>query len=42
MEAFGLEVEEELSTIATQTWSEGVWVGKWCTEQKHRKDEADL
>ena len=23
MEAFGFEVEEELSTIATQTWAEG-------------------
>ena len=34
MEAFGVEVEEELSTEATQTWAEGVWEGKWCTEQK--------
>ena len=34
MDAFGLEVEEELSTTATQTWAEGVWVGKWSTEQK--------
>ena len=34
MEAFGLEVEEELSTIATQTWAEGIWVGEWPTEQK--------
>ena len=34
MEAFGLEVEEELSTKASQTWAEGVWVGKWCTEEK--------
>ena len=34
MEAFGLEVEEELHTIATQTWAGGVWVSKWCTEQK--------
>ena len=24
MEAYGLEVEEELSTIATQYWAEGV------------------
>ena len=30
----GLEVEEELSTIATQTWAEGVWIGNWCTEKK--------
>ena len=34
MEAFGPEVEEELSTLATQYWAEGVWTGKWCTEQK--------
>ena len=34
IEAFGLEVEEELSTKATQTWAEEVWIGKWCTEQK--------
>ena len=34
MEAFGLEVEEELSTMATQTRAEGTWSGKWHTEQK--------
>ena len=34
MEAFGLVVEEEFSTIATQTWTEGVWAGRWCTEEK--------
>ena len=28
MEAFGLDVEEELSSMATQTWAEGAWVGK--------------
>ena len=28
METFGLEVEEELSSLATQTWAEGVWTGK--------------
>ena len=28
MEAYGLEVEEELSTLATQYWAEGVWTGK--------------
>ena len=28
MEAYGLEVEEELSTMATQYWAEGVWTGK--------------
>ena len=34
LDAYGLEVEEELSTIASQTWAEGVWSGKWLTEQK--------
>ena len=34
MEAYGLEVEEELSTMATQYWAEGVWTGKWRHEQK--------
>ena len=27
MEAHGLEVEEEHSTLATQCWAEGVWTG---------------
>ena len=31
---YGLEVEEELSTMATQTWAERVWIVKWHTEQK--------
>ena len=34
MEAYGLEVEEELSTMATQYWAKGVWTGKWSCEQK--------
>ena len=34
MEAFGLEEEEELSTMATQYWAEGAWTGKWRHEQK--------
>ena len=34
MKAFGLEVEEELSAMAIQTWAEGAWTGKWHTEQK--------
>ena len=29
METFGFEVEEDLSTLATQYWAEGVWIGKW-------------
>ena len=33
-EAFGLEVKEELSTLATQTWAEGVRTGKWPVEQR--------
>ena len=33
-EAFGLEVEEEDSTVATQYWAEGVWTGTWRREQK--------
>ena len=33
MEAHGLEVEEELSTLATH-WAEGVWSGKWHHEQR--------
>ena len=34
MEAYGLEVEEELSTLSTQYWAEGVWKGKWHHKQK--------
>ena len=34
MGSYGLEVEEELSTMATQYWAEGVWRGKWLHEQK--------
>ena len=34
MEAFGFEVEEELSTMATQPWAEGVWTGERHAEQK--------
>ena len=29
----GLEVEEEISTMRTQHWAEGVWTGKWSCEQ---------
>ena len=28
MEAYGLEVEDGISTMATQYWAEGVWTGK--------------
>ena len=34
MEAYGPEGEEELSTMATQYWAEGVWTQKWSYEQK--------
>ena len=34
MEVNGLEVEDEISTMATQYWAEGVWTGKWSHEQK--------
>ena len=34
METFGFEVEEELSTMATLTWTDGAWIGKWLMEQK--------
>ena len=34
METFDSEVEEELSTMAPQTWAEGAWTGKWHTEQR--------
>ena len=34
MEAYGLKVEEALSTMATQYWAEGVCAGKWWHEQK--------
>ena len=37
MEAYGFEVEEELSTMATQYWAEGVWTGKWRHEQKEAR-----
>ena len=34
MEVCGQEVEDDISTIATQFWAEGVWTGKWSHEQK--------
>ena len=33
METYGLEVEEELSTLATQYWAERVWTVKWYREE---------
>ena len=34
MEAYGLEIKEELSTLATQYCAEGVWTGKWNHEHR--------
>ena len=34
LEMSDVEVEEELSTVATQAWAEGVWMGKWPAEHK--------
>ena len=34
VETYGLEVEEQLSTLATQYWAEGVWIGKMAYEQR--------
>ena len=34
MEAHGLGVEDELSTMAIQYWAEGAWTGKWSNELK--------
>ena len=42
MEAFGLEVEEALSSMATQTWTEGVWIGKMVHRTKRSMDEVDF
>ena len=38
MKACGFEVEEELSTLATQHWAEEFWIGKWRHEQKRSSD----
>ena len=43
MEAYGIEVKEDLPTLATQYWAEGVRIGKWRHEQKEalmRRDET--
>ena len=34
MDAYGLEVEEELYILATQYGAEGVWTEKWHHEQR--------
>ena len=35
MEGNNVEVEEELSTMATVAWAEGVWLGKWGKEHQN-------
>ena len=40
MEAFGLEVEEDFSTLATQYCAEGACIGKWPVEQKRSLEES--
>ena len=42
LEVNDLEVEEEVSTLATQAWREGVWIGKWPAEKKEAWRKADL
>ena len=37
-----LEVEEELSTTATQAWAEGVWIGKPLADPKKGVEEEDF
>ena len=37
LEVNDLEVEEELSTVATQAWAEGAWIGEWPTEQREAR-----
>ena len=38
--AYGLEAEEELSTLATQYWAEGAWTGKMVYRTKRSLDET--
>ena len=42
MEVNNLEVEEELSTVATLDWAEGVWLGRWEKRAAKGWEEADL
>ena len=41
MEVYGLEVEDEISTMANQCWAEGVWTGKMESRAERSLDEAD-
>ena len=42
MDVSGLEVEEELSTMATVCWAEGVRMGRWEEGQREYVGEANL
>ena len=39
VEAFGLEVQEDLTTMATEYWAEEVRIGKWPEAQEEALDE---
>ena len=41
VEAYGLEVEEDLSTLATQYWAEGVWTAKKVPRTKRSVNEGN-
>ena len=34
VEVHDMEVQKELSTMATLSWAEGVWMGRWKREQQ--------
>ena len=40
MEVNSLEVEEELSTMATLCWADGVWLGRWEEEEQHGSSKS--
>ena len=42
MEAFGREVEEELSIIATQTWAEGCLCISWCISSPYSAPSSSV
>ena len=41
VETYGPEAEEELSTMATQYWAEGVWTRKMESRAERSLDEAN-
>ena len=36
----GIEMDERLSTVATQYWAKRAWTRKWSHEQKRNVDKA--